>query len=127
MVLKLNHASQSGFALIALEKEYSMDTIKSYQEKIQDSVEKVISTIESKHGEIADQVYAQARKTNKLIGKRIGELILKFEKPETATNKAKKAVKEATSTAKKKVTAAKAATTRATQAVVEKIEDATTT
>ncbi len=91
-----------------------METIKSYQEKVQASVDKAISAVENKQGEIAGLVYGKVRDVNKLFGEKAGELILKFEKPETTTAKAKK-----------KVTAAKAATAKATKAVIEKVEEAT--
>jgi len=102
-----------------------METIKSYQEKVQGSVEKAISAVENKHAEVAGFFYGKAHDVNKLIGKKSSELILKFEKPETKTSKVKKTAKKAASTAKKKATAAKAATSKATKAVVDKIEEAT--
>lgn len=102
-----------------------METIKSYQEKAQASVEKAISAVENKHRDIAGLVFGQVHEVNKLFGEKAGELILKFEKPETQTEKAKKVAKKVTTSAKKKVIAAKATTAKATISVIEKAQDAT--
>ncbi|UZE95041.1 hypothetical protein [Alkalimarinus alittae] len=130
-----------------------MRTIKSYQEQVQDVVEKAIATVEeqykelaattftyvekltnvdavkSKHDEVADLAVNKAREVNKLIGEKAGEIILKFEKPETKTAKAKTAAKttakKAATTAKKKATTAKKKTTKVAKDLVEKAEAAT--
>lgn len=137
-----------------------MGTIKSYQEQVQDVVEKAIAAVEeqykelaattftyvekitnvdavkTKHDEVADLACNKAREVNKLIGEKAGELILKFEKPETtatkakstakkATTKAKTTAKKATTTAKKKATTAKKKTTKVAKDLVDKAEEAT--
>lgn len=114
-----------GSALIVHDEGYLMGTIKSYQEKVQGGIENAISAVENKHGEIADLVYGKVRETNNFFGGKVGEFILKFEKPETKTDKVKKVAKKATTAAKKKVITAKAATVKATISVVEKVEKAT--
>lgn len=89
-----------------------MATIKSYQEQVQDIVEKAIAaveeqhkalasasfsyaekyakvdTVKSKHDEVADLAYGKAREVNKLVNDYAGDLILKFEKPAPAKKKA---------------------------------------
>jgi len=125
MVLKFNYAAHTVAALIVQKGKYSMEKVKSYQEKVQGSVEKAISAVENKHAKVAGFVYSKAHDVNNFIGKKSGELISKFEKPETKTAKVKKTAKKAATTAKKKATAAKAATSKATKAVVDKVEEAT--
>lgn len=137
-----------------------MRTVKSYQEQVQDVVEKVIATVEeqykelaattftyvekvtnvdtvkAKHDEVADLACTKAREVNKLIGEKAGELILKFEKPETNVEKAKTTAKKAattakttakkaTTTAKKKATTAKAKATKVAKDLVDQAEEAT--
>jgi len=126
-----------------------MRTIKSYQEQVQDIVENAISTVEkqykvladatftqaeklgnvdavkSKHNKLTDQSYSKAREVNKLIGEKTGEIILKFEKPQTTAAKAKETAKQAVATAKKKAASAKASTVKVSKKVVKKIEEAT--
>ncbi len=133
-----------------------MRTVKSYQEQVQDVVEKVIATVEeqykelaattftyvekvtnvdsvkTKHDEVADLACTKAREVNKLIGEKAGELILKFEKPETKVEKVKATAKKATTTAKKaattakkKATTAKAKATKVAKDLVDQAEEAT--
>lgn len=133
-----------------------MRTVKSYQEQVQDVVEKVIATVEeqykelaattftyvekvtnvdsvkAKHDEVANLACTKAREVNKLIGEKAGELILKFEKPETkvekvkaTAKKAKATTKKAATTAKKKATAAKTKATKVAKDLVDQAEEAT--
>jgi len=102
-----------------------MRTIKSYQEQVQDIIENAIYAVKSKHDDLANFAYDQANKLNQLAGKNAGKLILKFEKPETKSDKAKAVAKKAATVAKKKATAAKTATEKATKAAVKKFEKAT--
>ena len=136
------------FAHIILDEEFSMRTIKSYQEQVQNFVEEAITTVEkqynvlaeavfsyaeklanvdavkSKHNELTTQSYSKAREVNKLIGEKAGEVILKFEKPQTKTEKVKATAKKTVATAKKKATTAKKTTAKASKKVAEKIEKA---
>ncbi len=126
-----------------------MSTIKSYQEQVQEIIEKAISaveeqhkalaqasfgyaeklykldTVKTKHDEVADLAYGKARDVNKLVNEYAGDLILKFEKPETTAAKAKSTVKKAASTAKKKANSAKATATKAAKSTAAKAEAAT--
>ena len=126
-----------------------MRTIKSFQEQAQDIVENAIAKVEkqykevadvsftyaekltnvkavkNKHDEIADLAYGKAHKVNKLIGEKAGELISKFEKPQSTTDKVKATAKKAATTAKKQASAAKTATAKATKKVAKKIEEVT--
>lgn len=135
--------------LIILEKEYSMRTIKSYQEQVQNIVEEAITAVEkqykilaeavfsyaekltnvdavkSKHNSLTDQSYSKARQVNQLIGEKAGDVILKFEKPPTKTEKVKATAKKTVASAKKKATTAKAATVKAANKVAKEIEEAT--
>lgn len=126
-----------------------MATIKSYQEQVQDIVEKAISaveeqhkalaqasftyaeklykldTVKSKHDEVAELAYTKVREVNKKVGGFAAELIEKFEKPETTATKAKSTAKKATTAAKKKATAAKSTASKAVKSTAEKAEAAT--
>lgn len=126
-----------------------MRTIKSYQEQVQGNVEDVISTVEKQyksvagatfdyaekltnidalkrsHNKLVDKAYGKVREINNLVGETAGELILKFEKPQTPTQKVKATAKKTVSTAKKKATAVKKSSAKATKKVAKKIEDAT--
>lgn len=109
-----------------------MNTIKNYQEQVQDIIEKAIATVEeqhkalavasfefieklykvetvkAKHDDVADVAYTKAREVNKLVADYASDLIAKFDKEEAAP--AKKAAKKAPAkkAAAKKSTAAKA-------------------
>ena len=126
-----------------------MGTIKTYQEQAQDIVAKAISTIEeqhkaiaaasfeyieklykldtvkAKHDEVADIAYSKAREVNKIVAEYTADIISKFEKDETVTEKAKTAAKKTTATAKKKATAAKDSATKAAKSAADKVEEAT--
>ena len=103
-----------------------MATIKSYQEQVQDIVEKAIAaveeqhkalasasftyaekytskvdTVKSKHDEVADLAYGKVREVNKLVNDYAGDLILKFEKPATAKKAPAKKATAKKATAKK--------------------------
>jgi hypothetical protein len=136
------------FTQFILDEGYSMRTIKSYQEQVQDIIENAIVAVEkqykvlseaafsyaekltnvdsikSKHNKLTDQSYNKAREVNKLIGEKAGEVILKFEKPQTKTAKVKATAKKTVATAKKKATTAKAATVKASKKVVKEVEAA---
>lgn len=101
-----------------------MATIRSYQEQVQEIVEKAINKAEeqykalaeksfgyaeklvklekvkTKHDDFATKAYEAARDVNKKIGDYTVELISKFEKGEDSV---KSTVKKTTATAKKKV------------------------
>ncbi len=130
-----------------------MATIKSYQEQVQEIVEKAINTVEeqhkalasasfnyaeklykldtvkTKHDEVAGIAYDKARDVNKKVANFAADLIAKFEKSESAPAKAKatakKAAGKATTTAKKKTATAKTAASKATKSATEKAEAAT--
>ena len=106
-----------------------MSTIRSYQEQVQEIVEKAIATVEeqhkalaaasfeyieklykieavkTKHDDVAGIAYDKARDVTKLVGEYASDLIAKFEKEEAAPAKKAPAKKKA---AAKKSTAAKA-------------------
>ena len=114
------------------QKEYTMSTIKNYQEQVQDIIEKAIATVEeqhkalavtsfefieklykvetvkAKHDDVAEVAYTKAREVNKLVADYASDLIAKFDKEEAAP--VKKAAKKAPAkkAAAKKSTAAKA-------------------
>lgn len=119
------------------QKEYTMSTIKNYQEQVQDIIEKAIATVEeqhkalaassfeyieklykvetvkAKHDDAADVAYTKAREVNKLVADYASDLIAKFDKEEAAPVK-KTAAKKAPAKKKaaaKKSTAAKAEAT----------------
>lgn len=105
-----------------------MATIKSYQEQVQEIVEKAIATVEEQHkalsaasfsyaekytkvdavktkyDEAVDFAYGKARQVNNLVNGYAGDLILKFEKPAEEVKKA-----PAKKTTAKKAPAKKAA------------------
>jgi len=121
-----------------------MATIKSYQEQVQDIVAKAIDAVESqhkaiaeasfgyaeklykldtakaKHDEVANLAYGKVREANKFVGDFAGEIIAKYEKPQTTTEKAKATAKKATTAAKKTTrkatTAAKSTAKKAAKA-----------
>jgi len=88
-----------------------MESIKSYQEQVQEVVEKAITAVEeqykvvadasfgyadkiynldsvkTKHDDVATKAYDKARDVNKLVGEYAGDLISKFEKPEAPAKK----------------------------------------
>lgn len=125
-----------------------MQTIKYYQEQAQQTVDKVINiaevqynalssvaftyagkltnvlSIKGSHDKISYMAYGKAREFNKLIGETTGELILKIEKPQTKTSKAKAAANKVVATVKNNATTAKATTDKVSKIVVEKIEEA---
>ncbi|MFT7371956.1 MAG: hypothetical protein ACI9T9_000635 [Oleiphilaceae bacterium] len=101
-------------AIVAVEKQYKViaEAVFSYAEKLTN-----VDTVKSKHNSLTDQSYSKAREVNKLIGEKAGEVILKFEKPETNTAKAKATAKKTVASAKKKATTAKTATVKAANKV----------
>lgn len=129
-----------------------MAKIKSYQEQIQDIVSKAIDAVEgqhkavaeasfsyakklyqldaakSKHDEYATIAYTKVREVNEKVGSFAGDLIAKYEKPETTTEKAKKATKTAakktTAAAKKATTTAKTTAKKATTAAKKAVAEA---
>jgi hypothetical protein len=112
----------------------AMSKIRSYQEQVQEIVEKAINmaeeqykaladmsfgyaeklvkleTVKSKHDDFASRAYKAARDVNKKIGDYTGELIAKFEKEEGTV---KATAKKATAAAKKKVAEVKEEVTAA--------------
>ena len=118
------------------QKEYTMSTIKNYQEQVQDIIEKVIATVEeqhkalavtsfefiekrykvetvkAKHDDVAEVAYTKAREVNKLVADYASDLIAKFDKEEAAP--VKKAAKKAP--AKKKAAAKKSTAAKAEEA-----------
>ncbi|KZY30808.1 MULTISPECIES: hypothetical protein [unclassified Oleiphilus] len=106
-----------------------MGTIKSYQEQVQDIVEKAIATVEeqhkalaaasfeyieklykldtvkAKHDEVSDIAYSKAREVNKIVADYASDIISKIEKEEAAPAKKAPAKKAAA----KKAPAKKAA------------------
>ena len=119
-----------------------MSKIKSYQEQVQEIVEKAIAAVEEQHKALSEKTfsyaeklasidtikakyddyaylaYDKARDANKSVGTLASDLISKFEKEETPVAKAKTTAKKAATTAKKKATTAKAK-------VAKKVEEAT--
>jgi len=111
-----------------------MNSIKSYQEQIQEIVEKAISaveeqhkslasksfgyaeklynldTIKDKHDEASAAAYGKVRDVNKRVNGFAADLIAKFEKEESASEKVEEKAK---TTAAKKKTAAKSAPKKA--------------
>ena len=113
-----------------------MGTIKSYQEQVQEIVEKAIATVEeqhkalaaasfeyieklykldtvkAKHDEVSDIAYSKVREVNKIVGEYASDLIAKIEKEEAPAKKpAKKAA--AKKPAAKKAPAKKSAAAEA--------------
>jgi peptidoglycan hydrolase CwlO-like protein len=110
-----------------------MGTIKSYQEQVQEIVEKAIATVEeqhkalaaasfeyieklykldtvkAKHDEVSEIAYDKAREVNKLVGGYASDLIAKIEKEEAPAKKAPAKKAAAKKPAAKKAPAKKAA------------------
>lgn len=110
-----------------------MGTIKSYQEQVQEIVEKAIATVEeqhkalaaasfeyieklykldtvkAKHDEVSDIAYSKAREVNKLVADYASDLIAKIEKEEAPAKKAPAKKAAAKKPAAKKAPAKKAA------------------
>lgn len=109
-------------AIVAVEKQYKViaEAVFSYAEKLAN-----VDAVKSKHNTLTDKSYNKAREVNKLIGEKAGEVILKFEKPETTTDKVKATAKKSVATAKKKATSAKTATVKAVNKVAKEVEEAT--
>jgi hypothetical protein len=127
-----------------LDEELSMRTIKFYQEQAQKNVDKLITvvemqynalssvtftyagkitnvlTIKSNHDKLSYMAYGNAHKFNALIGKKMGELIVKFEKPQKTTTMAKVVAEKTVVNAKTKAMAAKKATAKFTQKAMNK-------
>jgi len=125
-----------------------MSTIKTYQEQVQEIVEKAITavqeqhkalaeasfgyaeklykldTVKSKHDEVAGMAYDKARDVNKLVANFASDLIAKIEKE---APKAKAPAKKAATTAKKKATTAKSTATKATKSAANKASSAAAT
>lgn len=115
-----------------------MGTIKSYQEQVQDIVEKAITAVEeqhkavaeasfgyaekvynldsvkTKHDDVASLAYDKARDVNKFVGEYAGDIIAKFEKEEAAAKKA-----PAKKTTAKKAPAKKKPAAKSTAATAE--------
>jgi hypothetical protein len=108
-------------AIVAVEKQYKVlaKVIFSYAEKIAN-----VDAVKTKHNKLTDQSYSKARKVNKLIGEKAGEVILKFEKPQTKTAKVKATAKKTVTTAKKKATTVKTTAVKASKKVVKEVEAA---
>ncbi len=115
-----------------------MSTIKSYQEQVQEIVEKAIATVEeqhkalaaasfeyieklykldtvkAKHDQVSDIAYGKAREVNKIVADYASDLIAKIEKEEAPAKKA-----PAKKAAAKKPAAKKAAAKKSTAAEAE--------
>jgi len=113
-----------------------MGTIKTYQEQVQDIVEKAISaveeqhkalasasfeyleklykldTVKTKHNDVADLAYGKARDVNKYVAELASDVIAKFDKEEAPVKKetAKKATVKKKTAAKKSAAKADEAT-----------------
>ncbi len=123
-----------------------MSTIKTYQEQVQEIVEKAINavqeqhkalaeasfgyaeklykldTVKTKHDEYAGLAYDKARDVNKKVADFASDLIAKIEKTEAPA--VKTTAKKAASTAKKKTTAAKSTATKAVKSTAAKAKAA---
>jgi len=120
-------------AFLKNQKESIMSTIRTYQEQVQEIVEKAISaveeqqkalaavsfeyieklykldTVKTKYDDVAGIAYNKARDVNKLVGSFASDLIAKFEKEEAPVKK----------TAAKKTTAKKAPAKKSAAAKAE--------
>jgi len=117
-----------------------MGTIKSYQEQVQDIVEKAITAVEeqhkavadasfdlaekvykldsvkTKHDDVASLAYDKARDVNKFVGEYAADIIAKFEKEDAPAKAAPKKTAAKKAPAKKKPAAKSAAAKAETEA-----------
>jgi len=131
-----------------LDEELSMRTIKSYQEQVQQLIDKILTaaelqynalssvtftyagkdanvlSIKTSHDKLSYMTYRKARELNNLVGLKASEVIVRFEKPQTIKEKAKAASQLVLDTSNSKATAFKSTVTKVTNKAVKKVEDA---
>lgn len=116
-----------------------MQSIKSYQEDVQQAIDKLISAVEVQHNALSSvtftyagkytnllklksthdkysyMAYGKARKLNKLVGDKTGAVIVKIEGPKSNKDKVKVSSKKALKSAQAKARAAKASISKASR------------
>ena len=116
-----------------------MQSIKSYQEDVQQAIDKLISAVEVQHNALSSVTftyagkytnllkrksahdnysyiaYGKARKLNKLVGDKTGEVIVRIEGPKSNKDKVKVKSKKVLKSAQAKAQAAKTSISKVSQ------------